>query len=619
MISKCNTIITSGPILPSTKDTPTDVRTRIETIGDVPNIELPFVGMIFYVKDEGKYYSVKSLKAKQLETGLVENMMVDRYEPLLNGSVDLSGYATTEFVNQEIEKIELTPGPQGPAGVDGKSAYDIAVEAGFSGDEAKWLKSLKGKDGIPGVDGEEIELRKTSTAIEWRYNKYKTPVANFDTKAISLSLNNDEGISKISINSVQPEAKYAQIKTVTVHGADKDGNMLINTNPSINTAPPGVTFPYFGGFDPTKGKIDITENPEIVGNVLVQSIINGSMPDLVKVNPEVTSIPRVDFWLYLLDSNEEQLGETMVTCHVKNGVVSNKKSTDEGWMELVQLDAIKGNDGAQGAQGPKGDAFVYSDFTPEQLEALKGPKGETGEQGPQGIQGEVGPQGPAGVDGKDGVQGPKGDKGEQGPQGPAGADGPQGADGVGVKSVSINEEKHLIVTLTNGSTVDAGLLPSSGGGGLDPSIEAELAETKQRLLDLTYGIDYEWVYEYKQTKIDSIADFNPSNAPKFFEEYHAATAAGGSEEEAWWMKLTTEDVYRLYILRINTEPKGLNRYNTLVPHEGNTSQTLGDGIPGWTPVKSVTGYTFDGNDNNGIVLNAIPTSQMILALMKVKK
>ena len=39
-------------------------------------------------------------------------------------------------------------GEQGPAGQDGKSAYEIAVEDGFSGNVYEWLESLHGEDGI---------------------------------------------------------------------------------------------------------------------------------------------------------------------------------------------------------------------------------------------------------------------------------------------------------------------------------------------------------------------------------------------------------------------------------------------------------------------------------------
>ena len=41
----------------------------------------------------------------------------------------------------------------GGAGEPGKSAYEIAVEQGFEGDEQAWLESLKGEKGDPGPQG----------------------------------------------------------------------------------------------------------------------------------------------------------------------------------------------------------------------------------------------------------------------------------------------------------------------------------------------------------------------------------------------------------------------------------------------------------------------------------
>ncbi len=46
-----------------------------------------------------------------------------------------------------------TPGSNGNDGDDGKSAYEVAVENGFVGDEAAWLASLKGDRGDPGPAG----------------------------------------------------------------------------------------------------------------------------------------------------------------------------------------------------------------------------------------------------------------------------------------------------------------------------------------------------------------------------------------------------------------------------------------------------------------------------------
>lgn len=61
--------------------------------------------------------------------------------------------ATEDYVNELVENIELTPGPAGESGADGKSAYQSAVEKGFEGTEEEWLASLKGTQGEKGEDG----------------------------------------------------------------------------------------------------------------------------------------------------------------------------------------------------------------------------------------------------------------------------------------------------------------------------------------------------------------------------------------------------------------------------------------------------------------------------------
>jgi hypothetical protein len=43
----------------------------------------------------------------------------------------------------EVVEVQVS-GPQGPVGPEGKSAYEIAVENGFSGTEAQWLASFGG-------------------------------------------------------------------------------------------------------------------------------------------------------------------------------------------------------------------------------------------------------------------------------------------------------------------------------------------------------------------------------------------------------------------------------------------------------------------------------------------
>jgi hypothetical protein len=92
-----------------------------------------------------------------------------------------------------------------------------------------------------------------------------------------------------------------------------------------------------------------------------------------------------------------------------------------------QLESLTGPKGANGAKGDIGKAFTYTDFTPEQLESLTGPiglkgdkgdKGDTGSRGPIGLTGadSVIP-GPIGLTGIKGDTGLKGDKGDTGPKG----------------------------------------------------------------------------------------------------------------------------------------------------------------------------------------------------------
>ena len=47
----------------------------------------------------------------------------------------------------------LVNGVDGDAGADGKSAYELAVAAGFEGDSAAWLAALKGDQGVKGDTG----------------------------------------------------------------------------------------------------------------------------------------------------------------------------------------------------------------------------------------------------------------------------------------------------------------------------------------------------------------------------------------------------------------------------------------------------------------------------------
>ena len=86
-------ILSSNGFSPTKVDTPIDRRTRIEIISEVPNIPNPFVGMLFYVSSEDKYYRVKSLKSKVIGGITVQNAQVNEYVPFETGGSGTTNYS----------------------------------------------------------------------------------------------------------------------------------------------------------------------------------------------------------------------------------------------------------------------------------------------------------------------------------------------------------------------------------------------------------------------------------------------------------------------------------------------------------------------------------------------
>ena len=161
----------------------------------------------------------------------------------------------------------------------------------------------------------------------------------------------------------------------------------------------------------------------------------------------------------------------------------NVKATGE-----MGATGAKGEQGIQGVQGEKGDKGDQGEQGIQGVQGEKGDKGDQGEQGIQGVQGEKGDKGDQGEQGIQGVQGEKGDKGDQGEKGDAGADGASGQNGTngingkngvngqdgqngqdgkdgqdgaagrGIDNAMIDNDGYLILTMTDGTTINAGLV-----------------------------------------------------------------------------------------------------------------------------------------------------------------
>lgn len=148
MATNFDGIIASDGFKVSSKDTPMDIRTRIESIAEVEEIPNPFIGMMFYVIDEEKFYIVKSLKDRVIGTIVITDAIIDKYELFIaQGEKGEKGDQGEQGPQGEV-------GPQGPAGEKGEQGEQgIQGEMGPAGKDGK--DGEQGPQGEQGIQGEQ--------------------------------------------------------------------------------------------------------------------------------------------------------------------------------------------------------------------------------------------------------------------------------------------------------------------------------------------------------------------------------------------------------------------------------------------------------------------------------
>lgn len=234
------------------------------------------------------------------------------------------------------EWLNSVRGPQGEAGEDGKSAYEIAVENGFEGTEEEWLASLKGQDGEdgkdgaagekgdkgdkgdagekgdkgdpgeqgeqgekgdkgdPGEKGEQGEKGDQGDAgvgiedITYSYG-YNAEAGYFYTE-ITFILTNEQEKTVIVPSAMNPEATYVATTAAELKGLLEDGAAKVALGADIEVGTAGDTST---GLTVTNGTITIDLNGYEISNVGTQFalVVNGA-------NAKLT----------LIDSSEEQTG-----------------------------------------------------------------------------------------------------------------------------------------------------------------------------------------------------------------------------------------------------------------------------------------------------------------------
>lgn len=111
------------------------------------------------------------------------------------------------------------PGEDGVDGVDGRSAYEVAIENGFEGTEEEWLASLEGVDGRDGVDGKDGAGKKLigGSNIAVSDNEDGTQTASLKDN-VELS---DQGSVKVGATTVNAQGvSIAGGPSMTTKGID---------------------------------------------------------------------------------------------------------------------------------------------------------------------------------------------------------------------------------------------------------------------------------------------------------------------------------------------------------------------------------------------------------------
>lgn len=138
--------------------------------------------------------------------------------------------------------------------------------------------------------------------------------------------------------------------------------------------------------------------------------------------------------------------------------ISDISSDEEGNVSIVLEDGrffslgnLKGEKGEDGVDGKDGETTI-------QTITKNGKDGSNGIDGKNGTDGKDGRNGKDGKSGIDGKNGSNGLNGKDGKAGTSGKDGVNGKDGIGIKNSTINNKGELIITYTDNSSVNLGVV-----------------------------------------------------------------------------------------------------------------------------------------------------------------
>lgn len=299
-----------------------------------------------------------------------------------------------------------------PKGETGKSLYELARDAGFTGSFKDYEKTLVGPTGPKGDRGYNIWFDTHDYGENFR-GSYWT-----DLKGSAP----DRG-PQVSDLVVLSSGHLVQVTGVSYGGVPEAGGGTFNYGPYLaNLA--GVAGPRgergatgLQGPQGIQGNTGATGPQGPIGPAGKNFNIKKTFDSVSAMNAsEGAGFTDGDFTMIASNVSDPDNSKLYVWDGSKFVYISDLSGAQgiQGPQGIQGIQGIQGKQGLTGPQGPKGD---------------KGDTGATGSQGPKGDKGETGPQGPTGPKGDKGDTGNIGPQGPRGPQGPKGEQGPKGDKG----------------------------------------------------------------------------------------------------------------------------------------------------------------------------------------------
>lgn len=416
------------------------------------------------------------------------------------GTTDTGVKAAGPQGEQGLKGDKGDKGETGAQGANGRSAYEIAIEKNLITNavtEEQWLASLKGEKGAQGEQGVGIQ----------------NITLNNGTMTITLTDNTQfqfENIGSASSGGTTPQIRI-NTQTNEWEISSDSGNSWVSTGVKA-TGEKGAD-----GADGAKGEDGISPKVQInaVTNEWEISVNNGLSWTSTGVKATGTDgkdgdTPFVgnngNWWIGTTDTGVKAAGQdgqdgkdgqngadgqdgrdgingkdgkdgvsvTGVTINDENKLVITLSEGDP----IIIDKSLMGATGAAGADGKDGNGISSVTLTPDfylvfhytdgtnsgKLGPIKGEKGDNGDDGVGIANVSLDANGNLYITYSNtnvpvllgNARGPKGDTGDTGPAGPKGDTGADGKDGVGIKNAYVNSERHLILELTDGTTIDAG-------------------------------------------------------------------------------------------------------------------------------------------------------------------